>query len=314
MTARQNQPGPESEIPPIGMGIWMLKGGQFIERLEWVIKNGFQGVSFLEYMTDFNTTERNRKLRDEIAAAVKSAGLYLTYHGNLGRSKLAMAGMLDTEFIKRMTDDVIWWHQNTNGVFSCCMDPLHLTGKDGVHAFNYELNSQHINIIAGDLAKYGIRVGMENAFGGKYSAGGKNIYCAWNDFARFKRMCAPGIGMLLDAGHANVHVRSDGVQNEQEIGDFVRGLPLEVLEIHFSDNKGDDDEHRELGYGNLDLRSLFRALKQIRFRGKFTLETSANLLPGQSTSEVFDARQTDPFLISRDRIREMWQACGGSDQ
>ena len=34
--------------PPVGMAFWLLTGGRLIDRIEWIIDNGFSGVSFLQ--------------------------------------------------------------------------------------------------------------------------------------------------------------------------------------------------------------------------------------------------------------------------
>ncbi len=68
-----------------------------------------------------------------------------------------------------MLDDVIWWHENTNGVYSCCSDSINTLQKNGLTTFDFELNKKHLNLMAGRLSKYAIRVGIENSFAGKFT-------------------------------------------------------------------------------------------------------------------------------------------------
>jgi len=279
------------------MAVWLLDGGQLIDRIEWIIENGFEGVSFLQNAIDIDRHERR-----DAAAAISSAQLYVTYHGNV-HHKLKESGGLDTDFTGRMMDDVIWWHEHTNGVSSCCSDPINLSKENGMTAFDFDLNKTHMDSMAGRLNKYGIRVGIENSFGGK------NKFCTLKDMAHMKEMCSGyHIGMLLDAAHANIHVRNDGIEHEGNMAAYVGKLPLEVLEVHFSDNFGTQDEHKQLGYGNVNLHELFGALKSNGFAGKFTIEICVDILSGKYGSNIFDSRQTDKLLISRDKIRTAWSA------
>jgi sugar phosphate isomerase/epimerase len=282
-------------MPPLGMALWLLKGRRLADRVAWLVANGFTATSLLQSVMEVDGAERV-----DAAAAMKAAGLRITYHGNVQR-RLTAAGSLDTDFTARMIDDVIWWHENASGVFSCCSDPIHRPGDDGNPTFAAELCAELMRRLHAGLAPHGIRVGIENGFGG-----GRK-FCTLASIANFMESCeVPGLGMLLDAGHANIHVRSDGVKGETEIGDFVRKLPLDVLEVHFSDNAGRKDEHRKLGQGNLDLRELLAALKQGCFRGSFTLEVCIDILSKQYGADIDDPGQTDPLLISRDALRAAW--------
>lgn len=281
-------------MPSLGMAFWLLGGGRLTDRMEWLIRHGFKGVSFSQSAIGFDEKERQ-----DLAAAISSAQLHLTYHGNV-HHRLTGSGELDTEFTRQLIDDVIWWHENTPGVYSCCSDAIHVPGKDGRSTFDFDLNRRHLRMMAEGLEGSGIRIGIEN------SCGGRHKFCSLEDIARFKEMCAWETGMLLDAAHANIHVRSDGMEGETEIDRYVGLLPLEVLEVHFSDNFGRQDEHKGLGYGNLDLKALFKALKRIGFSGKFTIEVCVDILSGKYAADIYDPAKTDPILISRDTIQALW--------
>ncbi len=288
---------PKCKCPPIGMSFWLLGGGRPIDRIEWIIKNGFEGVSLSQTSLGLDRHEK-----EDIAAAIASARLFVTYHGNV-HHKLKESGELDTDFAARMIDDVIWWHANTGGVYSCCSDAIHVTRNDGTKAFAHDLNRQHMDQLAQGVHQYGIRVGIENSFGGQ------NRFCTIKDFIRFKELCgAIPTGMLLDAAHANIHVRSDGVEHENDIGDYIGRLPLKLWEVHFSDNLGEKDEHKYLGYGNLDLRAAIAAVKHDGFNGMFTVEVCLDILAGKYASDIDDPKQTDMLRRSRERISAVWAA------
>ncbi len=284
----------ELECPPIGMAFWLLKGGRALDRLEWLIENRFQGVSLLQSAMEFDRQERN-----DLAQAIKQAGLYVTYHGNVNHHLLD-GQKLDEDFARLMIDDVLWWHENAGGVYSCCSDAIDLVTADGVKAFNENLNRQHMHLLAEGLSQHRIRTGIENSTGNQRFADLSKII-------HFKQACAlPEMGMLFDAAHGNIHVRGDGVAGESEIGAYVRALPFEIFEIHFSDNRGMHDEHKKIGYGNLDLGSLFKSLKTLGFQGKFTVEVCLDIQSGQYASDIYDSAQTAPLLSSQNLIRTEW--------
>ena len=140
---------------------------------------------------------------------------------------------------------------------------------------------------------------VENSFGAN------KAFRSLPEFRRFRELCpGPTVGMLLDTGHANIHVRSDGVQGESEIGAFVRGLPLDVLEVHFSDNHGESDEHLPLGSGNLDLPALVAALKASDFAGVLTVE----VCPGLVARRLDVPEEMDQIRRTADAIRAAWQS------
>ena len=288
---------PKNAAPPIGMAAWLLAGGTLVDRMDWLIANGFEGVSILQSITECDAAERA-----EAAAAIAQANLTVTYHGNV-HHKLTASGELDVDFTRRMCDDVIWWHENAGAVQSCCSDPIHAVDADGQAAFSMDMNRRHMQMLADALGPRGIRAGIENGFGGA------ERFRSLDDIARFRAACSPvDIGLLLDAGHANIHVRSDGIDGESEIGHYVTQLPLEILEVHFSDNLGHRDEHKQLGYGNGDLPALLAALKRRHFAGAFTIEVCVDILSGRYGADIHNPAQTDPILISRDRLAAAWRA------
>ena len=62
------------------------------------------------------------------------------------------------------------------------------------------------------------------------------------------------------------------IAGETDVEMFVLKLPRTILEVHFSDNFGDEDSHKELGCGNLNIESLLRAIYKRDECKQFTLE------------------------------------------
>ena len=63
---------------PLGMALWLLRGGTLADRVAWIAAHGFQAVSLLQQVIDVDPVERA-----EAAAAIRAAGLLVTYHGPL---------------------------------------------------------------------------------------------------------------------------------------------------------------------------------------------------------------------------------------
>jgi len=283
--------------PSVGMALWLLEGGGLVERVAWLARNGFGGVSLLQSVMD-----ADRRERQEAAAAIVDEGLWVTYHGNVNH-KLSADGELNMEFAARLKDDVLWWHENTCGVSCCCCDPIHVSRPDGAKHFDFDMNRRHLRFMHSCLSPHDIPIGIENSYGGE------GLFCSLADIAQFKTMCPnTPMGMLLDVGHANIHVRSDANSREHngDVAGYVRQLPHEFLEVHLSDNKGAEDDHMYLGWGNLDLPDLFGVLKERNFRGRLTVEVCYDRLGGKAAADIREPAETDGLLTSRDKILSAW--------
>ncbi len=96
----------------------------------------------------------------------------------------------------------------------------------------------------------------------------------------------PRLGLHLDVGHA-----------------FIAGINLEHLldelgarlqHVHFSDNRGQEDDHMPIGAGKIDWQQTIRLLKRVGYDGVVTLE-------------VFD-QDRDFLLLSAQKVRSWWAA------
>jgi sugar phosphate isomerase/epimerase len=292
MTDRDpTQPAPAN--PLLGMALWLLKGGTLPELVRWASEHEFAAVSFYQHVLDVPAAERA-----EAARIVRDAGLCVTFHANLA-DRPARPGDLDEPFLDRLCAEVLWWQGETGRVRSCCFDPLHVKGPDDALRFDVPLNRRLVLCAAEHFGSSGVRTGIENSFGAP------GCYQSVADVRRFAEACGlPQMGLLLDAGHANIHVQNGGKEAPARIGEFVRALPLEILEVHVTDNRGLKDEHRHLGYGNLDLAALLSALMARGFRGPLTVEVCLDILVKKYQSDIHDPAQMAPILHTRDVLKK----------
>ncbi len=73
------------------------------------------------------------------------------------------------------------------------------------------------------------------------------------------------VGICLDVGHANVSGR---------VLSFYEALKKtgKLWDFHLHDNKGDKDDHLQVGEGNVPFRELFEELKRDNYQGTLSIE------------------------------------------
>lgn len=71
----------------------------------------------------------------------------------------------------------------------------------------------------------------------------------------------------------------------------IAQLPLKLLEIHLSDNDGQDDQHHPLGMGIIQYESVARGLKRIAFDGLSTIEIDPREIssPAEARQDVVNS-------------------------
>jgi sugar phosphate isomerase/epimerase len=95
----------------------------------------------------------------------------------------------------------------------------------------------------------------------------------------------PDLLFHLDIGHANIHGRTP----EQ----FIKEFHHRLAHVHLHDNIRNQDLHLPMGFGTVNWGATLKALKQ-HYNGTITVE-------------VF-SRDRDYILISRDKLRKMWDS------
>lgn len=94
---------------------------------------------------------------------------------------------------------------------------------------------------------------------------------------------SPNYWVLIDVGHLNLSVRKYKYV-EVPVEQYFAELPVQLVEVHLSDNDGEDDQHRPLGTGNVDFAAVARGLKHIGFDGLSTIEVEQK--PRTSATQV----------------------------
>ncbi len=119
----------------------------------------------------------------------------------------------------------------------------------------------------------------------------ENFTAPFDRAAVFERMmeAAPGLKVHLDVGHANLG--GDGFDV------FLDRLGPHVRHVHFSDNRGNADQHMPLGVGVIPWGEVVAALRRAGYGGTVTLEVFCG-----------DPRERFRYLaVSRDLVRRLWK-------
>jgi sugar phosphate isomerase/epimerase len=121
-------------------------------------------------------------------------------------------------------------------------------------------NNESIRALHKTAEDYGVNIAFEN-LPQKYGF----IMKSPEEFSKFyKETKLNDIGIVLDVGHANLEGHTE---------DFLRKLPDKIVEIHVSDNTGENDQHLGLGYGKIDWTRFAQTLKDIDYDKTLIIES-----------------------------------------
>lgn len=121
-----------------------------------------------------------------------------------------------------------------------------------------------INCVLPKAEQVGVKLALENLVpipqGSEFFFLGDNI----SDFEFiFENIESEYLGFCLDTGHANM---AEGGHH------YVEALGERLINVHFHDNLGKNDNHLAIGKGNVQWEELCLALSKINFTGPFISE------------------------------------------
>jgi sugar phosphate isomerase/epimerase len=98
----------------------------------------------------------------------------------------------------------------------------------------------------------------------------------------------PGLALHLDFGHANF--------GQDNYAVFCKKLGHNIRHVHFSDNRGREDNHMPLGVGSINWKKAVKSLKAIEYDDTITLEVFCD-----------DAAMLFKYLdLSRRLVLKLW--------
>lgn len=149
---------------------------------------------------------------------------------------------------------------------------VHLFGREAALHWNGECFAE----LAGRAEPYGIQIVVEHPPDPAIST----------DAVTSVLNHDPRLGFHLDVGHANV--------GGDRLEKLLERLGSRLAHVHFSDNRGKNDDHMPLGAGAIDWQRAVALLKQHQYDATITLE-------------VFSPDR-DYLLLSAKKVREWWGA------
>lgn len=129
---------------------------------------------------------------------------------------------------------------------------------------DWELNLKSARELADTADQCGMNISIENC-----PDSFPFLLKSVKDFLRFySELGETDIGLTLDVGHANTN---------NQIYEFIERFPDRIVHTHLHDNRGDFDSHLGIGDGNIDWRSVVKALRGIDYKGVLLIESEKNI-------------------------------------
>ena len=112
---------------------------------------------------------------------------------------------------------------------------------------------------------------------------------------------SPRYGTLIDLGHLNLRTRQADYFRNMTPADYIRRVPLPIIEVHVHDNKGERDSHAPIGFGDVPFAEIAPALREAGFDGISTIEIAPSFhgsTPAASKPKAME---------SLERWRAIWE-------
>ena len=238
---------------------WHLGPVPLAERIRWVADSPLTAVGLLDAMF---LSEAADAVTREVVEVLGRTDLDVTIHP---AAVPFNGGEKETAFrtaVRRAAD----LQRETGRVKVIAVDPA-VRNRGGDMVYDPRGTQRSLEFIARAVEGLDVKVGVENW----------KVNPDPEEFRRLRRELAPvtDLGLLLDLGHLHV-MSEDAVAATRE-------LPIPVCEVHVHDNKGKTDDHMPLGWGNLPLEELVKAVRATGFDGIWTLEIRPTYRVQEST-------------------------------
>ena len=132
--------------------------------------------------------------------------------------------------------------------------------------------------ITAEAARCRVKIALENSSPARPGSGFISIGDNPADLSFiFRKIRSPWLNLCLDLGHAHL---AGGA------GPFIKKFPLKIICVHYHDNRGERDEHLDIGEGRIDFRAVLARLRKTGFKGPYVSETFNKLRPHQTRARL----------------------------
>jgi sugar phosphate isomerase/epimerase len=278
----------------IGIALWNLKAKNLTEKTRKVLDLKFNAISFLnDYFGTKNINTISKKEKEAIIKAIKDNNLCVTFH-------MSLFGLKKDKLIKDLESKLnniqkfIKEGKLERNIWNISFDPL-VDFKGKRDPKNYKFNFKGtVKVLKYTLKKCkNINISIENWLVDAHIDILKRIKKAVNN----KRL-----RMLLDVAHINLALKNNAA-GRNNFSDYIKDLPLKIVELHIHDNDGKTDLHLPVGKGNIDYPDIIKVLKKSGKMLKdavFTLEIVPNFKP----LSIYDKQDMKDIYNSRKILKE----------
>lgn len=247
------------------IGIMNSPRNDLFDEIKWISENGFDFIDLTiepPKAYNFNILKAKKALRDYDLEAIGHTNPFLPAIFPLNSIKKACID----EFKKYIT---IF---SKLGITSMNIHPYYGI-RSSTEEYKIKENIQLLKHVNKICKSKGITLMLENYI--------KPIDSPQN-FSKILREI-PDLKIHLDVGHCNIN------QEKNLTEAFFNRFGNKIIHLHFSDNKGQDDDHLPLGCGNIKWGEIMRVIKKYKYNKTITLE-------------VFSPDR-DYVLLSKDKIK-----------
>jgi sugar phosphate isomerase/epimerase len=223
-----------------------------LERLEQVIETKIQPEIYLD--ADFLDSPPMAQL-DRVGRTLADNGLGCTMHGpfmdicpaavDMEIRRVSIKRLLDVmQIARQFKPKVIVFHPGYNDLHHSENKALWL--KNSIDTWG---------MMADKAQEYGLTLALENIFEKDPLLLAK----------LFETINSPHLTHCFDIGHYNVFA-------DYPLDDWLDILGSYITELHLHDNNGDWDEHLALGEGSIDIKEIFRHIKERNINPELVIE------------------------------------------
>jgi sugar phosphate isomerase/epimerase len=201
----------------------------------------------------------NRKRVKALKKIAREIGLEFTVHAPFADINIASPiPVLRRVFLKRLEKSLSCARQ-----LRCRQWVFHSGWKSAISEFypnlDWQTNLRSVRTLLTIAKKLEVDISIENTPEPMHF-----LVKRMQDFAMFYSELDSDIGLTLDVAHANTAGQTLG---------FINKFSDKIVHVHISDNNGKYDDHRGIGYGNVDWNAVAHALKRINYKGTVMLES-----------------------------------------
>lgn len=218
----------------------------------------FAGTKCIE-LTDDGNHALNQQRVDRLLELKASYGLRYSVHAPFADVNIAASDATIREAVLRRLETSIRWASALEAE-ALVFHPGATTALEHFYPdSSWRLNLEAVRRLLKFAEDYGVPAMIENV-----PEPFPFLMKSVEDFDRFYEEVGLDIKMVLDVAHA--HLRGETL-------DFIRRFRDHIGHIHVSDNKGQMDEHLQVGLGSIDWEAVMAAIKASPFRGWVVVES-----------------------------------------